>query len=221
MYHNQHNKLRIWQRIWHKTLHWIVVWIGVVILGWSSFQGYQIWRGEKVEVEKTVSALKNSRPSNYKVLDKVPVRVKVADVGIDVPIVPGRIVDGEWQVSEKYANYLVGTGVIGRPGNVVVYAHKRRGLFANLSKSQTGQLIELESKDMAGIYRIEEIKIVEPDDLSVLEPTRVPMLTMYTCNGWKDEKRLVIRAQLIKRYPLGFSGLVQQGLSQTASQSAE
>jgi len=46
-------------------------------------------------------------------------------------------------------------------------------------------------------YSVEKIKEVKPDDLEVIKPTKDEILTIYTCSGFNDNKRLIIVAKRI------------------------
>lgn len=48
-------------------------------------------------------------------------------------------------------------------------------------------------------YRVETIRVVTPDAISVERPTKKPILTLYTCAPiWSTSYRLVVQAALIE-----------------------
>lgn len=75
---------------------------------------------------------------------------------------------------------IPGTAPLGGFGNMGIAGH-RDGFFRGLKDVATGDLIEVETADGAVQYSIAGFSIVEPSDVSVLEPTDQPTLTLVTC----------------------------------------
>lgn len=44
------------------------------------------------------------------------------------------------------------------------------------------------------LYRVHDINTVLPSDVSVIDNTSVETLTLYTCSGYADLKRLIVKA---------------------------
>jgi LPXTG-site transpeptidase (sortase) family protein len=84
-------------------------------------------------------------------------------------------------------------------GNVGIAAH-RDSHFRGLKDVQEDDTIELTTLDGTFRYVVEWTKIVEPSDVSVLEPTDEPALTLVTCYPFyyvgSAPKRFVVEAQL-------------------------
>jgi sortase A len=62
-------------------------------------------------------------------------------------------------------------------------------------------MIELETLDRIDVYRVSEIVIVKPDDVSVLRPTAGPTLSLVTCYpfyfiGSAPERYIVVASLL-------------------------
>ena len=126
-----------------------------------------------------------------------PVKIVVKDAFIDLDIEDGEIIDGIWQISEKYASYLVSSAKPAENGNIVIYGHNKQNIFGNLiTHAKVGQEIDIYLED-ASIrkYTISKIKTVTPDAVSEISPTNYEVLTIYTCTGLFDSKRLIIKAQ--------------------------
>jgi sortase A len=75
---------------------------------------------------------------------------------------------------------ILGTAQIGKEGNLGIAGH-RDGFFRGLKDLATHDEIELVRIDKVDTYVVEKIQIVNPEDVSVLDPTRVPSLTLVTC----------------------------------------
>lgn len=96
-----------------------------------------------------------------------------------------------------------GAGVVdgaarpGESGNVVLSAH-RDSFFRPLKDIAVGDVIELQLLERTERYSVADIHVTDPLDLSVLEPTATPMLTLITCYpfyyvGFAPE-RYIVRA---------------------------
>ncbi len=91
------------------------------------------------------------------------------------------IFDGTSELAlNRGIGHIEGTAVLGVPGNLGLAGH-RDGYFRVLKDVQVGEAIDVESLDGTTRYRITELKIVEPTDVYVLEPTDTATLTLVTC----------------------------------------
>ncbi len=123
-----------------------------------------------------------------------PVRILVPKVDIDLPIVDAKIVNGYWEISETSASYGLGSGHPGEKGNMVIFAHAREGFFYNLKNTKIDDIVYVFTKDKWHRYKVSKITQVYPDQIEVIKPTKDEVLTLYTCTGFNDEKRLIITA---------------------------
>jgi sortase A len=102
------------------------------------------------------------------------------------------------------------TPLPGRGGNVAIAGHRTThgAPFWGLGTLEKGDRITLETRTGRFVYRVQWVKVVRPDDWSILEPTARPSLTLTTCNPWfSARERLVVRAaQSYGRTPGGFIG---------------
>jgi len=91
------------------------------------------------------------------------------------------------------------TASIGTVGNIGIAGH-RDGFFRGLKDLNVGDLIEVEALTGTSQYRVLEIRIVDPSDISVLDPTEAPMLTLVTCYPFyfvgHAQQRYIVRAVL-------------------------
>lgn len=75
---------------------------------------------------------------------------------------------------------IEGTAMPGEVGNIAMSAH-RDSFFRPLKDIVIGDSVELHTLDAVQRFRVSEIRIVDPMDLSVLEPTETTVLTLITC----------------------------------------
>jgi sortase A len=69
---------------------------------------------------------------------------------------------------------------VGASGNLGIAGH-RDGFFRGLKDIQTGDTISLVTTAATETYVVDNIKIVDPTDVSVLQPESVSSLTLVTC----------------------------------------
>lgn len=136
----------------------------------------------------------NSELLSSKKIEDSPVRILIPKADIDLPVVDAKIVNGYWELSETTASYGLGSGHPGEKGNTVIFAHAREGLFYNLKDVKTGDTIYVFTKDEWFKYKVNKITQVFPNQTEVIKPTKNETLTLYTCSGFSDEKRLIIQA---------------------------
>jgi sortase A len=117
-------------------------------------------------------------------------------LGLEVPVFP----DAKSLTLNRGAGVVDGTAQPGEGGNVVISAH-RDGFFRPLEKIAVGDVIELRLPNGKERYKVAEILIVDPLDVSVLDPTEEPTLTLITCYPFRyvgsAPDRFIVRAHLI------------------------
>lgn len=123
-----------------------------------------------------------------------PVRILIPKADIDLRVIDAPIVNGYWQLSETTASYGLGSGHPGTKSNTVIFAHARQGLFYNLKDINLGDIVYIFTKDKWYRYKVNKITAVYPNQTEVIKPTKNEVLTLYTCTGFYDEKRLIVTA---------------------------
>jgi LPXTG-site transpeptidase (sortase) family protein len=152
----------------------------------------------KVPVIK--SSPQNNEPiaasSEFKKLerDSSVVRILIPKHDIDLTVTFSKIKDGYWELSETTASHGEGSANPGERGNTVIFAHARQGLFYNLKNIDRGDIIYVLTKDNWHRYKVSEIKAVYPNQVETIAPTNNEILTLFTCSGFFDEKRLIVKA---------------------------
>ena len=90
-------------------------------------------------------------------------------------------------------------------GNTVLAAH-RDTFFRPLAHIRKGDVIRFSTADAALEYVVEELKVVEPTAVDVLEPTSAATLTLITCFPFDyigpAPQRFIVRAERRSNSPL-------------------
>ncbi len=113
------------------------------------------------------------------------------------------------KVLEGESVYTVDKGIWHRPrssspdkmSNTVLVGHRftyhNTPPFYNLDKVRVGDEIGLYWNGKAYTYKVAAIKVVDPQDVSIEQPTANSILTLYTCTPlWTSKQRLVVQASL-------------------------
>lgn len=123
-----------------------------------------------------------------------PTRIVIPKLNIDLPVVEARVVRGYWELSENSASFGLGSAYPGQKGNSVIFAHAREGLFLPLRQIEENTPIYVLTKDKWYAYKVTETKLVNPDEVAVIDTTENEQLTLFTCSGFLDSKRLIVTA---------------------------
>ena len=127
--------------------------------------------------------------------DKVPKRIVIPQISTDLEVKKSNIVGGYWEVFEDTAGWGIGSGYPGEPGNQVIFAHARDSLFLPLRSIKVGTKVYILTDSDWYKYEVKEIKEVYPNQVEVIAPTEDETLTLYTCSGFVDAKRLIVIAK--------------------------
>jgi sortase A len=122
--------------------------------------------------------------------------LRIPSVKLVVPVFDGT----SDQNLNRGAGRIEGTAQIGAPGNVGIAAH-RDGFFRVLKDIRIGDELLLESHASSEVYRIVATTIVDPSDVSVLDPTLISTVTLVTCYPFyyvgSAPRRFIVHAQLV------------------------
>ncbi len=104
--------------------------------------------------------------------------LRVPKVGIEVPVYEGT----SDLTLNRGVGHVSGTAMPGAPGNVAITGH-RDGFFRGLKDVDVGDKIELQWSVPGGTdtYVVKGIRIVLPQDTSVLSKTDASTVTLITC----------------------------------------
>lgn len=129
--------------------------------------------------------------------EEVPARIIIPQLNIDIAVKESQVVNGYWELSEDTASFGLGSSFPGDNGNSVIFAHARNNLFGPLKKVSLKNKIYILSARHYFIYEVSEIKVVYPNQVEVVGPTKDERLTLFTCSGFFDNQRLIVIAKRI------------------------
>jgi sortase A len=122
-------------------------------------------------------------------------RIQIPAISVDAPVVQG---DG-WEQLKKGVGQHVGTPNPGESGNIVLSAHNDifGEIFRYLDQLSPGDEIVLYTNQRVYVYLVTRTKVVEPTDVSVMEPSANPTVTLISCYPYLiDDQRIVVQGRL-------------------------
>ncbi|OGH14645.1 MAG: hypothetical protein A2687_00510 [Candidatus Levybacteria bacterium RIFCSPHIGHO2_01_FULL_38_26] len=128
----------------------------------------------------------------------LPKWMEIDSAKISSEVAAGGYENGKWVLDSRYVLYLPTSGKLGDGGNTVFYAHNRDKLFGNLKKVSIGDTVKLgDSNGKTYIYKVYSLEYIKPSQIEKIDTNKKNTITLFTCDGWFDEKRLVVKAEII------------------------
>ena len=119
----------------------------------------------------------------------------ISTINVDAPVVQG---DG-WEQLRRGVGQHIGTSNPGENGNLVLSAHNDifGEIFRDLDKLLPGDEINVSTMGQQYTYLVTDTLIVEPTEVSVMNQTKTPTITLISCYPYLiDNKRIVVFGQL-------------------------
>jgi sortase A len=143
-----------------------------------------LWDIERVQAWR--AALTRPAPPPLAIL-------RIPKIQLEVAVLPGT----DDFVLNRAVGHIEDTARPGSDSNSGIAGH-RDGFFRGLKDIAPGDAIELETPDGRQMYRVDRTWIVDPEDVSVLDPTPVRSLTLVTCYPFyfigPAPQRFIVRA---------------------------
>lgn len=160
-------------------------------LGLLAYGGQLLYlRYRPISVEAMDSA------SEIAVVTSVPSSLTLASLDLSLPIIAAEKHADNWQTTDQGVSYLSSSPLPGEPGNSVMYGHNWPNLLGELDNLHPGDEIVVNYGTREVTFIVHYKSVVEASDVSVYAPTLDSRLTLYTCTGFFDSKRLVVAALL-------------------------
>jgi LPXTG-site transpeptidase (sortase) family protein len=118
-------------------------------------------------------------------------------VGIDTDVTEGGVVVNkqgqlEWQTVPFIAVQYRETALVGARGNAVISGHvvtiAEGNVFRNLYKVNLGDEVKVDTADGHFTYIVDDVKLVSPQSIEVMQQSKDAKLTLITCGGDFDTK---------------------------------
>lgn len=206
---------------WRDRLRWLergALIIGLLCLGlWARAQ-LSSWAFQATEQRKLVTAARAAEPERSTGKDSATATPgpRAADTAkksrkpeavlgrIEIPRLRIQAVVAEGtdaRTLELAVGHIPSTASPGSPGNCGLAGH-RDTFFRGLGSVRADDVIRFVTPERTYTYQVEWSKVVEPDRVDTLDPTRAPSMTLVTCYPFsyvgRAPKRFVVRARQLR-----------------------
>lgn len=123
-------------------------------------------------------------------------RIQISAIGIDAPVVQG---DGSEQLKKGVGQNLINPINPGQKGNLVLSAHNDiyGQIFRDLDQLKAGDEVIVYTNQRSYVYTVRETKIVDPDQVEVMDSSQEAIVTLISCYPYMvDKQRIVVIADL-------------------------
>ena len=145
-----------------------------------------LWSEKRIQAYRDSLISKTDVPLGVLEIDKLGIRVPVYDGTDDLTLNRG-------------VGRIIGTARLGETGNTGIAGH-RDGFFRGLKDISVGDEIDLTTTAAKVTYIVDQIEIVSPADVRVLQPRPAPSITLVTCFPFyfvgDAPKRFIVHASL-------------------------
>jgi sortase A len=145
-----------------------------------------LWSPERQRAWRETAVDESAAPAPLAVL-------RIPSIALEVAVLEGT---SEWTLN-RAVGHIEDTALPGTEGNTGIAGH-RDGFFRGLKDIRPGDVLEIETLTSVDTYRIEGTWIVDPEDVSVLDPTDSPSITLVTCYPFyfvgSAPQRFIVRA---------------------------
>jgi sortase A len=150
---------------------------------------FSLWAEKRIQAYKDSLITKTDTPLAVLQIDKLGIRVPVFEGTDDLTLNRG-------------VGRILGTAQPGEPGNLGIAGH-RDGFFRGLKDISVGDEIDLMTTTAKATYLVDQIEIVFPSDVKVLQPRTSPSITLVTCFPFyfvgDAPQRFIVHAALVSR----------------------
>ncbi len=162
-------------------------------LTWSGTVDMKLWSSIRVKAYK--AAMKQETPPTLAIL-------RIPRLELEVPVHDGT----SDAVLDLAAGRIEETALPGTPGNVGIAAH-RDGFFRVLKDIKEGDTLVLDTPVATEHYKVDWIRVTIPTDVSVIDPTPGPAVTLVGCYPFYHvgpaPQRFIVRAVPVAGSPAG------------------
>ncbi|MCR5671704.1 MAG: class D sortase [Butyrivibrio sp.] len=180
----------------------LIIVMGAFLIGSSILLNVSQEKENKV----LLSDMKEKRLENARTgIEKKDKEVNIEDCILRIPVIDSENPISEGTTKEALSRSLgheTGTALPGNEGNCVIAGHRNYTFgkyFNRLDEVKVGDMIYIDTEDDTFEYMVSEIRVVDPDDVSILEQdTDKEILTLYTCTPiYIASHRLVVIAERV------------------------
>lgn len=172
---------------------------------------FSLWAQKRIQAYKS---------SLLRAVDPPLAVLEIARIKVRAPVFNGT----DDLTLNRGVGHITGTAMPGPAGNVGIAGH-RDGFFRGLKDIAVGDEVDLVTKTEEIRYVVDQIEIVDPADVDVLQPRSAPSLTLVTCYPFyfvgAAPKRFIVHASITSRQQPGRSEAQPTTLSAVAGRTSK
>ncbi len=122
-------------------------------------------------------------------------RIRIPAIDVDAPVLEG----DDWETLKRGVGHHIGSANPGERGNCILSAHNDifGEIFRDLPDLDLGDEIFVHTASRSYRYEVTQSRIIEPTEVSVMENTSSPILTLISCYPYGvDTHRIVVIGKL-------------------------
>ena len=192
---------------------WLTAWIHGTVMSRKDLRSFEAARAHAIEVARLEADVQrnDSEPVDtslwapervagyqetlFEEFDAPLAVLRIERLKIEVPVLPGT----DEVTLNRGVGWIDGTAGPGSNGNFAVAGH-RDGFFRSLKDIELGDDILVETLGGTHLYVVDDLTIVDPTDVWVLQPRATPTVTLVTCYPFyfagSAPQRFIVRASL-------------------------
>jgi len=181
--------VKIWLR-WTRHILFTGAFLAIGYCGFILLDAW-IYQHRQTDSLKGLSSSKREQPA-----DGLIGRIEINSVGLSAMVVEGT----DNTTLRRAAGHIRGTAVPGQPGNIGIAAH-RDTFFRPLRKVRLNDIVTIATQRTEYHYRVVSTRVVRPDEISVLSPSKKQILTLVSCYPFyfvgPAPNRFIVRAERV------------------------
>jgi len=127
--------------------------------------------------------------------NRYPTSISINSISVNLPIISANRDNGKFVTTKDGVTYLADSILPGETGNSVFYGHNWPSLLGNLKKVKRGDIIQLNySNGQVKSFIVDLITEMPAKDVNIDTNSEQSILTIYTCSGFLDTKRVIVTA---------------------------
>jgi sortase A len=192
---------------------WVTAWIHGTVMSRRDLRSFEAARAHAIEVARleadareidaapidtslwAPARVTGYQESLFEELDAPLAVLRIDRLKIEVPVLVGT----DEVTLNRGLGWIDGTAEPGSDGNFAVAGH-RDGFFRALKDIELGDDIVVESLNGTHTYVVDDLSVVDPSDVSVLQPRSEPTVTLVTCYPFyfvgSAPQRFIVHASL-------------------------
>jgi sortase A len=178
-----------------RALRWIrhILFTGAFLaIGYCGFVLWDAWIFQQRQTDSLASST-SEQPD-----DGLIRRIEIQRVGLSAMVVEGT----DNTTLRRAAGHIQGTAVPGQPGNIGIAAH-RDTFFRPLRKVRLNDIVTIATQRTEYHYRVVSTRVVKPEEVSVLKPSKQEILTLVSCYPFyfvgPAPNRFIVRAERVRQ----------------------